>query len=114
MAFTSDLPNLVPSPVSDSAVADRVRLSLTGSIFSAIEVTVSKSVLNSTVTLRTSMTSELVIRAGLGLAGLERETYLLPKIVVAWISAFTFDGISGMKRGLTSSSSFAASLPSSI
>jgi hypothetical protein len=57
LAFTSDWPNLVPRPVSASAVADRVRLSLTGSIFSARPVTVSNSVLNSVVTLRASMTS---------------------------------------------------------
>ena len=87
LALTSDLPSLVPRPVRDSAVAVNVRFSLTGSIRSAIPVMVSNRVLNSTVTLRASMTSELLIRVGLGLGGLVRETYLLPKIVVAWISA---------------------------
>ena len=95
LALTNDLPNLAPRPVNDSAVADSVKFSLTGSIFSAIPVTVSNSELNSTVTLRASITSDEVIRVGLGCAGLVSETYLLPKMVVAWMSACTFDGMSG-------------------
>jgi hypothetical protein len=48
---------------------------LTGSIFSAMPVTVSNSVLNSVVTLRASITSVLLIRVWLGLSGLVSETY---------------------------------------
>ena len=102
LALTSDCPNLVPSPVSASAVADRVRFSLTGSIFSARPVTVSNRVLNSVVTLRASMTSALVMRVGVGFFGLDSETYLLPKTVVASMSASTLAGISLMYFGSTS------------
>ena len=85
---------------------------MTGSIFSARPVTVSNSVLNSVVTLRASMTSELLMRAVVGFFGLNSDTYLLPKIVVAWMSALTFDGMSLMNFGSTSRSSLAAFLPS--
>ena len=74
-------------------------------------MTVSKSVLNSVVTLRASMTSELLIRFGVGLAGLDSETYLLPKMVVAWMSPLTLAGISLMNFGSTSSSSLASWVP---
>ncbi|CNY81233.1 Uncharacterised protein [Mycobacterium tuberculosis] len=40
LALTIDSPNLSPSPVNASAAALRVRFSLTGSTFSAIEVSV--------------------------------------------------------------------------
>ena len=50
--MTIDWPNLSPSPVSACAAALSVRFSLTGSTFSAIEVTVSNNVLNSVVTDR--------------------------------------------------------------
>ena len=36
------------------------------------------------------MTSELLIRVEVGSLGLDSETYLFPKIVVAWISPCTF------------------------
>ena len=47
---SSDSPNRSPKPVSASAVAVSVWFSLIGSTCSAIDVTVSNSVLNSVVT----------------------------------------------------------------
>ena len=75
-------------------------------------MTVSNTVLNSVVTLRTSITSALLMRFATGSAGVDSETYLLPKIVVASMSPRTFAGISLTYLGSTSSVNFAASLPS--
>ena len=96
LPLTMERPNLVPSPVSASAVAESVRLSLTGSTFSAMEVSVSNRVLNSVVTVEASMTSALLIRAGLGFFGVDSATYLLPNTVLALMSACTLDGMAGM------------------
>ena len=93
MPFTIDWPNLEPRPDSASAAALSVTFSLTGSTFSEIEVRVSNSVLNSVVTVEVRMTSELASRARTGLRGLLSATYLLPKIVVARMSASTLAGI---------------------
>lgn len=94
-------------PSSASAVAARVRLSLTGSTFCAIDIKVSNRVLNSVVTCETSITCELDTRADAGLDGLRKATYLLPNTVLALISAVTLAGISSMYFGATSRDSFA-------
>ncbi|CFA12853.1 Uncharacterised protein [Mycobacterium tuberculosis] len=96
LALTIDSPNLSPSPVNASAAALRVRFSLTGSTFSAIEVSVWNNVLISVVTDRTSMTSFGVIRLFVGFFGVVNDTYLPPNTVVALMSAFTFAGIRWM------------------
>ena len=101
--LTSDSPNRSPNPSRACAVAVRVWFNLTGSTFSASDTTVSNSVLNSVVTLVTSITSELVMRCSVGFSGDENDTYLLPNTVVALISASTFRGIRSMYFGFTSS-----------
>lgn len=96
IAVDDRLAELAAQPAERSAAADRVRFSLTGSTFSAIEVTVSNRVLNSVVTLEAVMTSELVRRADTGFFGVDNATYLLPNTVVALMSACT---LAGMKAG---------------
>ena len=96
LPFSSDSPNRSPSPVSASAVAVRVWFSLIGSTCSAIEVTVSNSVLNSVVTADTSIMSRLEIRSAEGFSGELNEMYLLPNTVVARISAITLAGMNLM------------------
>ena len=93
MPLTRDSPNRAPSPVSASAVAVSVWFSLTGSTFSAIEVTVSNSVLNSVVTDDTSITPSAEIRCAEGFSGELNDTYLLPNTVVALMSADTLAGM---------------------
>ena len=88
-----DCPNLSPSPLNACAAALRVRLTLTGSIFSAIEVMVWNSVLTSVVTDRASITFFGVIRCGSGFSGAVIDTYFSPNTVVATIFASTFAGI---------------------
>jgi hypothetical protein len=52
-------------------------------------------VLNSVVTAEASMTSALVMRAGLGSSGVDNATYLLPNTVLALMSARTLTGMAG-------------------
>ena len=75
-------------------MAVSVWFSLIGSTFSATDITVSNSVLNSVVTCVTSITSDEVMRCGDGFFGDVKEMYLLPNTVVALILASTFFGIS--------------------
>ena len=102
MPLTIDWPNRSPSPSSASAVAVSVWFSLIGSTCCDTDTTVSNSVLNSVVTVVTSITSEVVIRCGDGSFGDVKEMYLLPNTVVALMSASTFFGISSMYSGSTS------------
>src|SRR5258708_1894281 len=99
LALTIDCPNLSPSPASDCAAALSVRVSLTGSTFSEIEVMVWNSVLISVVTDRASITDCAVSLCGDGLCGVVSDTYLPPNTVVALMLAFTFDGISDRYLG---------------
>jgi hypothetical protein len=108
-----DCPNRSPSPSSACAAAVSVVLSLTGSTFSATDTMVSNSVLNSVVTRDTSITSLLEIRCGVGFFGARNATYLLPKTVVALMSASTLAGIRWMYFGSTSSDSLALVMPPS-
>lgn len=62
----SDRPRFSPSPVNACAAALSVRFTLTGSTFSAIEVTVSNKVLNSVVTEVASITMDGVIECAAG------------------------------------------------
>ena len=93
MLLTIDCPNLSPNPVSDCAAALSVKFSLTGSTFSAIEVTVWNNVLISVVTDRASITDCGVIFCCDGFFGVVKDTYLPPNTVVASMSAFTLTGI---------------------
>ena len=97
-----DWPNRSPSPSSACAVAASVWFSLIGSTFSATDTTVSNNVLNSVVTVVTSITSR-GDRCGDGSFGDEKEMYLLPNTVVALMSASTFFGIRSRYLGSTSS-----------
>src|SRR6201993_3096539 len=89
-----DCPNLAPNPLNASAAAERVRLTLTGSTFSVIEVIVWNSVLISVVTDLASITFAGVMRCGSGVFGAVSDTYFWPKTVVATILASTLTGIS--------------------
>src|ERR1700694_1275933 len=93
LPLTIDWPNRCPNPSRACAVAVKVWFSLTGSTFSATEVTVSNNVLNSVLTADTSITSEAGMRFGTGWGGAENDTYLLPNTVVALTSATTLAGI---------------------
>ena len=93
LASINEFPNRSPSPVTAWAVAVKVALSLTGSTCSAIDMTVSNTVLNSVVTDDASITSRLVIRCGAGSFGELKEMYLLPNTVVALMSATTLAGM---------------------
>src|SRR5437899_3036793 len=104
---TSEPPNLSPNPDNACAAAKSVRLTLTGSTFSAIEVSVSNNVLNSVVTDLVSITAAGVIRSGAGFLGEVNDTYLLPKTVVAVMLACTLAGISLMYFGSTSNTNSA-------
>ena len=95
-ALISESPNLSPSPVVASVSAVSVVLSLIGSTCSAIDMTVSNTVLNSVVTEDASITSWLVMRCGLGSFGELNEMYLLPNTVVALTSATTFFGMNSI------------------
>src|ERR1700756_3194820 len=94
LALMIDCPNLSPNPLNASAAALRVRLTLTGSTFSAICVIVWNSVLISVVTDLASITFAGVIRCGRGFSGAENDTYFSPNTVVATILASTLAGIS--------------------
>ena len=94
-ASVSDRPKDVPNPVNASAAADRVRLSCTGSIFSAMPETVSKRVWNSVVTVVAVITSPSEMRSAAGFRGAVKANILLPKIVEATTSAPTFTGMTG-------------------
>jgi hypothetical protein len=87
---------------------------LTGSIFSAIKVSVSNKELNSVVTEVASMTVDGVIDRGEGFVGDVSATYLLPNTVVALTAAATLDGISLTYPGVTLSTTLAAGLPSRV
>ena len=112
LPLTIDCPNLSPNPFNASAAAATVRFSLTGSTFSAIEVSVSNNVLNSVVTEIASITCFGEIRCGVGFFGSVNETYLLPNTVVPAMLASTLAGISLMYFGFTSMTNLAAGLPS--
>src|SRR6202000_201765 len=88
-----DCPNLSPNPLNAWAAALSVRLTLTGSTFSAIDVIVWNSVLISVVTDRASITFDGVIRCGSGFSGAVIDTYFSPNTVVATILASTLAGI---------------------
>src|SRR6202012_4705252 len=88
-----DCPNFSPNPVSAWAAALSVRLTLTGSTFSAIDVSVSNNVSNSVVTDVASITVAGVIDCDAGLLGDISATYLLPNTVVALMLADTLTGI---------------------
>src|ERR1700757_4320856 len=83
LPLTIDCPNLSPNPANACAAAASVKLTLTGSTFSAIEVMVSNNELNSVVTDRASITCCGVTRCGVGFFGDVNDTYLLPNTVVA-------------------------------
>src|ERR1700712_1162884 len=95
LASPRDSPNLAPRPAMACAVAVSVRFSLIGSTFPAIDVTVSKRVLNSVVTDSPRITSLRETGTADGCFGDVNDTYLLPKTVLALTSARTFDGIDG-------------------
>lgn len=114
MPLSNDAPNFSPSPASACAVADSVRFTLTGSIFSVIEVNVWNTVLNSVVTAVASITVEGVIGCGAGFFGEVSATYLLPNTVLAFTSAATLAGIMLTYFGVTSSTTSAAGLPRSV
>jgi len=111
---TRDSPNRSPSPSSAWAVAVSVWFSLIGSTCSASDTTVSNKVLNSVVTLVTSMTSAEVMRCAAGSGGDENDTYLLPNTVVALMSATTFCGIRWRYFGSTSRVIFAFGSPPTL
>src|SRR5271166_4649851 len=111
LPLTIDCPNLSPNPFNASAAAANVRFSLTGSTFSAIEVTVSNNELNSVVTDLASITCCGVIRCGTGYFGDLNDTYLLPNTVVPLMLASTLAGISLMYFGFTSMVILAAGVP---
>ena len=94
LPLTIDWPNRSPSPLQRLrgrgqrlVQLDRVDL------LRDIRRTVSNNVLNSVVTDVTSITSEVVMRCGVGSFGDVKEMYLLPNTVVALISASTFCGM---------------------
>ena len=88
-------------------MAVSVWFSLIGSTFSVNDITVSNNVLNSVVTPDASITSEGVMRCGVGFSGDENEMYLLPNTVVALMSASTLAGIRSRYLRSTSSVIFA-------
>src|ERR1700748_2226209 len=93
LALMIDCPNLPPNPLNACAAALSVRLTLTGSTFSAIWVMVWNNVLISVVTDRASITFDGVIRCGRGFSGAVIDTYFSPNTVVATILASTLAGI---------------------
>ena len=95
LACSSDSPKRSPRPLSACAAEVSVWFSLIGSTFSAIDVTVSNSVLNSVVTDSAGITSPLETCCGEGSFGELKATYLLPNTVLARMSATTLVGISG-------------------
>src|SRR5689334_18916257 len=94
-----DCPNLSPNPLNAWAAALSVRLTLTGSTFSAIDVIVWNNVLISVVTDLASITLCGEIRCGKGFFGEVNDTYFPPNTVVATILASTLAGISLMNLG---------------
>src|ERR1700738_4524124 len=98
-----DCPNLSPNPLNAWAAALSVRLTLTGSTFSAIEVIVWNSVLISVVTDLASMQGALfspghlafcdVMCCGDRFFGEVNDTYFSPNTVVATIRTSTLAGI---------------------
>ena len=104
---TSAWPSLSARPCSALAMAPRLSLSFSGSIFASRAVSCWKTVLISTVTFRASSTAPACSDCGEGSAGGISCTYLAPNTVVDAISTSTLAGIKCSCAGFIARSSAA-------